>query len=59
VLQSPAVQLGVMELEGVIWSDWGRPERIVETLRSLGKKPTFPMEAFTGSGVPSITQTTM
>lgn len=59
VLQSPTVQLGVMELEGVLWSDWGRPERIVETLQSLGKKPTFPMKAFTGAGVPSIPQPTM
>ena len=59
VLQPLAVQLGVMELEGVTWSDWGRPERIVETLQSLGKKPAFPMEVFRGSGVPSIPQTTM
>lgn len=59
VLQSLTVQLGVMELEGVLWSDWGRPERIVETLQSLGKKPTFPMKAFTGAGVPSIPQLTM
>lgn len=33
--------VGVMELENVIWSDWGRPERIVETLRLLGKAPIF------------------
>ena len=59
VLQSPDVQLGVMELEGVLWSDWGRPERIVETLQLLGKKPTFPMDAFRGSSVPSMPQTNM
>ena len=33
--------IGVMELEGVQWSDWGRPERIIETLWLLGKKPAF------------------
>ena len=58
VLQPLASQLGVMELNDVMWSDWGRPERIVETLRSLGKKPAFPMEAFMGSGASSIPPTT-
>ena len=58
VLQPLANQLGVMELNDVTWSDWGRPERIVETLRSMGKKPAFPLEAFMGSGVPSLPQTT-
>ncbi len=33
--------IGVIELEGVQWSDWGTPERIVETLRLLGKNPAF------------------
>ena len=56
VLQPLAGQLGVMELNDVTWSDWGRPERIVETLRSMGKKPAFPMEAFLGSGAPSTPQ---
>jgi mannose-1-phosphate guanylyltransferase len=54
VLQSLADQLGVIELDDVMWSDWGRPERIVETLQLLGKTPAFPMEAFRGSGVPSL-----
>ena len=56
ILQPLAGQLGVMELNDVTWSDWGRPERIVETLRSMGKKPAFPMEAFLGSSVPSTPQ---
>jgi mannose-1-phosphate guanylyltransferase len=59
ILQPLAGQLGVMELEGVTWSDWGRPERIVETLQSLGKTPTFPMEAFRGTDLKSIPRTTM
>ena len=34
-------QVAVMELSGVLWSDWGKPERIVESLQRIGKQPTF------------------
>jgi mannose-1-phosphate guanylyltransferase len=44
LLQHIPERLGVIELEEVLWSDWGRPERIKETLEVLGKKPTFPSE---------------
>lgn len=57
MLQPLATQLGVMELEGVTWSDWGSPERIVETLQSLKKKPAFPMEVFSGTAISSISTT--
>ena len=46
VLQPLSKQLGVMELEKVLWSDWGRPERIIETLQAVGIRPTFPPELF-------------
>jgi mannose-1-phosphate guanylyltransferase len=46
VLQPHSKQLGVMELEKVFWSDWGRPERIIETLQAFGIRPTFPTEVF-------------
>ena len=46
VLQPLSKQLGVMELEKVLWSDWGRPERIIETLQAVGIRPTFPPEVF-------------
>jgi mannose-1-phosphate guanylyltransferase len=60
VLQPLADRFGVMELEeDVVWSDWGRPERIVETLQFLGKTPAFPMEAFGGSPMASTSQATM
>jgi mannose-1-phosphate guanylyltransferase len=36
-------EIAVMELSGVLWSDWGKPERIVETLRRIGKSPAFPL----------------
>jgi mannose-1-phosphate guanylyltransferase len=32
----------VLPMEGVLWSDWGRAERIAETLSSIGKPPNFP-----------------
>ena len=32
----------VLPLGNVEWSDWGRPERVTESLRRLGKKPAFP-----------------
>jgi len=46
VLQPLSKQLRVMELEKVLWSDWGRPERILETLQSVGIRPTFPTDVF-------------
>lgn len=30
--------LGVLAVHGVYWSDWGREERVVETLRRLGQE---------------------
>jgi mannose-1-phosphate guanylyltransferase len=36
-------QVAVMPMEGILWSDWGRVERIVETLCRVGKQPNFPM----------------
>jgi hypothetical protein len=32
----------VLPLGSVEWSDWGRPERVTESLRRLGKRPAFP-----------------
>lgn len=37
LIQQVPEALGVIELKNVQWSDWGRPERIIETLRALGK----------------------
>ena len=47
VLQRAPDQLALIELNGVIWSDWGKAERIVETLRQIGKQPAFPLEFVT------------
>lgn len=42
ILAQAADQIGVMPMNGVLWSDWGREKRIVETLFNLGKRPNFP-----------------
>jgi mannose-1-phosphate guanylyltransferase len=44
LLQRAPERLKVLELEGVAWSDWGRPERILETLTALGLPAAFPQE---------------
>lgn len=42
-------RIGVMEVEEVLWSDWERPDRILDTLNVLGKEPGFPP----GVGIPT------
>ena len=32
-------KIAVLELNGVLWSDWGRPERIMESLAVIGRSP--------------------
>jgi mannose-1-phosphate guanylyltransferase len=44
MLQREPDRTAVMELSGVLWSDWGNPLRIAETIRRIGKTPTFPLE---------------
>jgi mannose-1-phosphate guanylyltransferase len=43
ILSPACAETAVIEADDLLWSDWGKPERIVETLRSLGKKPLFPV----------------
>ena len=31
----------IMELSHVVWSDWRKPEWIVDKLRVIGKSPAF------------------
>ncbi len=35
-------RLRVLEMSGVWWNDWGRPERILATLRALERSDEFP-----------------
>jgi mannose-1-phosphate guanylyltransferase len=41
LLQRTPEQLAVMEMRDVLWSDWGHPERIVQTLEKIGTRPAF------------------
>lgn len=41
VLQRSSERLTVLEMNDVWWSDWGRPERILETLRALERPAAF------------------
>ena len=41
LLQRARTEVAVIELDEVLWSDWGRAERIAETLARLGKRPLW------------------
>lgn len=43
LLQKIPEHIALVELRGVHWCDWGRPERIVESLQRIGKAPSFPL----------------
>ncbi len=38
-------RLAVMEMRDVLWSDWGHPARIADTLDKIGKQPAFAEDA--------------
>ena len=42
VLQHISHRSLVLPMEGVNWCDWGRPQRVAETLAGLGRRPLFP-----------------
>ena len=44
LLEQVPHKVAALEVNGVGWSDWGRPERIAESLRQIGKVPVFPVE---------------
>src|SRR5690606_4069470 len=44
LLRHISERIGVMEVEEVLWSDWERPDRILNTLNVLGREPEFPPE---------------
>ena len=41
LLQCVPQQLAVLEMKNVLWSDWGNPTRIVDTLGKIGKSMIF------------------
>jgi len=44
VLQHLSDQSILLPMDGVDWSDWGRPQRVTETLARLGRRPLFPAD---------------
>lgn len=52
LLQRVPDHLAVIELTGVLWSDWGKPERIAETLRRIDRRPAFPLTCLEHPFVP-------
>jgi mannose-1-phosphate guanylyltransferase len=43
LLQYAATDSLVLPMQGLYWSDWGRPDRIVQSLAQVGVRPHFPM----------------
>lgn len=52
LLQHVPEKLAVVEVTGVLWSDWGKPERIAETLRRIDRRPAFPLTCLDRPFVP-------
>lgn len=44
LLERARESLSVLELEGVTWSDWGTPHRVLSTLVRLGHRPAWMTE---------------
>ncbi len=44
ILQHVSERSMVLPMEGVDWCDWGRPQRVTETLARLGRRPLFESE---------------
>ncbi len=42
ILESNAHKISVLPMRGVVWSDWGRPERILEIIRQFGLPSPVP-----------------
>jgi mannose-1-phosphate guanylyltransferase len=41
LLERASDRIAMLPLEGVMWSDWGQPARIVESLLAIGRQPAF------------------
>ena len=44
LLQRAVSRIAVIELSEMHWSDWGRAERIAQSLRRIDRKPAFVMD---------------
>ncbi len=50
VLEREAGCLAVLPVRGVLWSDWGEPARVVETVQRIGATPWWVLAADRGEG---------
>jgi mannose-1-phosphate guanylyltransferase len=48
LLQRVPDRAAVIEMNGVLWSDWGKPTRIIDSLRRIGREPAFPPDCLRG-----------
>lgn len=44
LLQRAVSRIAVKTMDDVEWDDWGRPERIVESLARIGRRPAFTID---------------
>ncbi|HSN04837.1 MAG TPA: sugar phosphate nucleotidyltransferase [Nitrospira sp.] len=44
LVQCVPERTAVIEMSDVLWSDWGKPEWITNSLRRIGRQPAFPLE---------------
>lgn len=52
LLQRVPGRLAVVEVPGLLWSDWGRPQQIAYILRQIGRQPVFPRDCLDPPFVP-------
>ena len=52
LLQRVPDRAAVIEMSGVLWSDWSKPEWITHTLRRIGRQPAFPLACLSRPFVP-------
>jgi mannose-1-phosphate guanylyltransferase len=55
ILEKAQDWCSVLPLDQVDWSDWGRPERVRETLLRLNRQPTIPFECLEAPGFATTT----
>ncbi len=56
ILQSASHCCAVLPMNDISWSDWGRPERVKDTLCQIGKPPRFPVHEGDNIAKTAITQ---
>lgn len=52
LLRQAPDRAAIIEMSGVLWSNWGKPEGIVHTLRRIGRQPAFPLACLSRPFVP-------